>query len=115
TCALPILLVPANIEEFAEGLDVEVDVVWHVLAVREAAHARLFAHVPWLRAHLLGAVDAYARGIEIDAEQMEEAVRSIDPTDVDQLRGALSEGIFAPQRTPDQERALVRLETALAL
>ena len=110
-----LLLVPANIEAFAEGLDVEVDEVWHVLAVREAAHARLFAHVPWLRAHLLGAVDAYARGIEIDAEQMEEAVRSIDPTDVDQLRGALSEGIFAPQRTPEQERALVRLETALAL
>src|SRR5690606_36779359 len=110
-----LLLEPANIEEFAEGLDGEVDEVWHVLAVREAAHARLFSHVPWLRAHLLRAVDAYARGIEIDAEQMEEAVLSIDPTDVDQLCGALSEGIFAPQRTPEQERALVRLETALAL
>lgn len=110
-----LLLVPANVEEFAVGLDAEPDEVWHMLAVREAAHARLFAHVPWLRAHLLGAVDAYARGIEIDAEQMEEAVRSIDPTDVEQLRSALGQGIFSPQRTPDQERALVRLETALAL
>lgn len=110
-----LLLVPANVEAFAEGLDAEPDEVWHMLAVREAAHARLFAHVPWLRAHLLGAVDAYARGIEIDADQMEEAVRSIDPTDVEQLRGALAQGIFAPQRTPDQERALLRLETALAL
>lgn len=110
-----LLLVPANIEAFAEGLDAEADEVWHVLAVREAAHARLFTHVPWLRAHLLGAVDAYARGIEIDAEQMEEAVRSIDPTDVDQIRGALAQGIFSPRNTPEQERALLRLETALAL
>lgn len=110
-----LLLVPANVEAFAEGLDAELDEVWHFLAVREAATARLFTHVPWLRAHLLGAVDAYARGIEIDAEQMEEAVSSIEVTDVEQLRNALSAGIFAPHRTPDQERALVRLETALAL
>ncbi len=110
-----LLLVPANVEAFAQGLDAEPDEVWHMLAVREAAHARLFAHVPWLRAHLLGAVEAYARGVEIDAEQMEEAIRSIDPTDVEQLRGALGQGIFSPQRTPEQERALVRLETALAL
>lgn len=110
-----LVLVPANVDAFAEGLDAETDEVWHFLAVREAATARLFAHVPWLRAHLLGAVEAYARGIEIDAEQMEEAVRAIDPTDVEQLRDALGQGIFAPQRTPDQERALVRLETALAL
>ncbi len=110
-----LLLVPANVEAFAEGLDAETDEVWHFLAVREAATARLFTHVPWLRAHLLGAVEAYARGIEIDAEQMEEAVRSIDPTDVEQLRAAMGQGIFSPQRTPDQERALLRLETALAL
>lgn len=110
-----LVLVPANVEAFAEGLDAEPDEVWHFLAVREAATARLFTHVPWLRAHLLGAVEAYARGIEIDAEQMDQAVRSIDPTDVEQLRSALGQGIFSPQRTPDQERALVRLETALAL
>lgn len=110
-----LLLVPANVEAFAEGLDAPADEVWHFLAVREAAHARLFAHVPWLRAHLLGAVDAYARGVEIDAEQLEEAVRSIEITDVEQLRAAFSQGIFAPQRTETQERALVRLETALAL
>lgn len=110
-----LLLVPANIESFANDMDTQADEVWHLLAVREAAHARLFAHVPWLRAHLLGAVEAYARGVQIDGEQLEDAVRAIDPTDVEQLRSALAQGIFSPQRTPDQERALLRLETALAL
>ena len=110
-----LMLVPANLSAFAEGLDAPEDEVWHFLAVREAAHARLFTHVPWLRSHLFGAVEQYARGIEIDLAQMEEAVRSIDPTDMEQLRSALAGGIFSPQRTQSQERALARLETALAL
>src|SRR5699024_2810509 len=80
------VLVPANISEFSRGLDAPEDEVWHFLAVRETAHARLFAHVPWLRAHLYGAVEAYARGIEIDLDQLEESLRDIDPTNVDQLR-----------------------------
>lgn len=110
-----LLLVPANVAEFAEGLDAPADEVWHFLAVREAAHARLFTHVPWLRASLLGAVEEYARGIEIDLEQMEESMRGIDPTNMDQLRSALAGGIFAPHHTETQTRALSRLETALAL
>ncbi|WP_245708632.1 zinc-dependent metalloprotease [Ruania alba] len=110
-----LLLVPANVREFADGLDAPEDEVWHFLAVREAAHARLFTHVPWLRGHVFGAVEQYAQNIEIDLEQMEEAVRSIDPTDMDQLRQALSAGIFVPKPTPAQAKALLRLETALAL
>ncbi|WP_022917585.1 zinc-dependent metalloprotease [Ruania albidiflava] len=110
-----LLLVPANVAEFAEGLDAPAEEVWHFLAVREAAHARLFTHVPWLRAHLLGAVEDYARGIEIDLGQMEESMRGIDPTNMDQLRSAMAGGIFAPHHTEAQTRALTRLETALAL
>lgn len=108
-------LVPGNVAAFAEGLDAPLDEVRLFLALREAAHARLFTHVAWLRGHLLAAVDAYARGIAIDLESLEEAVRSIDPTDPAALQGALSEGIFAPQTTPEQRTALARLETSLAL
>jgi putative hydrolase len=108
-------LVPRNVAAFAEGLDVPVDEVRLFLALREAAHARLFAHVSWLRGHLLGAVDAYARGITIDMESLEESVRSIDPTDPAALQEALSGGVFAPQTTPAQQAVLARLETALAL
>ncbi|MCW2842987.1 MAG: hypothetical protein JWN22_903, partial [Nocardioides sp.] len=53
-------LVPANIATFADGLDVTEDDVLLYLALREAAHQRLFSHVPWLREHLLGAVTSYA-------------------------------------------------------
>ncbi|WP_146842350.1 zinc-dependent metalloprotease [Cellulomonas composti] len=108
-------LVAANVEEFAEGLDAPPEEVRLFLALREAAATRLFTHVPWLRAHLLATVEAYARGITIDVDQLEEAVGSIDPTDAAALQQALSGGVFAPHTTDEQKAALERLETALAL
>ncbi|UJP41831.1 zinc-dependent metalloprotease [Cellulomonas palmilytica] len=109
------VLVAANVDAFAEGLDAPVDEVRLFLALREAAATRLFTHVPWLRAHLLALVETYAREITIDVEQLEQAVGSIDPTDAEALQSALSSGVFAPQTTPAQQAALERLETALAL
>jgi putative hydrolase len=108
-------LLPANIAAFGEGLGLDADEVRLYLALREAAHARLIAGVPWLRSHLLGAVEEYARGITIDVEALEEAVRSVDPSDPEALQEALSSGLFEPQTTPQQQAALERLETALAL
>jgi putative hydrolase len=108
-------LLPANVAAFGEGLGLDGDEVRLYLALREAAHARLIAGVPWLRAHLLGAVEEYARGITIDVDALEEAVRSVDPSDPEALQEALSSGLFEPQTTPQQQAALERLETALAL
>jgi len=108
-------LLPTNVAEFGAGLDLPEDEVRLYLALREAAHARLFSGVPWLRSHLLGAVGEYARGIRIDTAAIEEAVRSIDPTDAGAMQEALSSGLFEPERTPAQQATLDRLETLLAL
>src|SRR5215831_7885581 len=86
------------------------------LALREAAHHRLFAHVPWLRAHLLSAVEDYARGITVDPSQLRDAMPQIDPANPEAMREALSgAALFQPEDTPQQKAALNRLETALAL
>ena len=108
-------LVPTNVAAFAEGLDVSEDDVLLYLALREAAHQRLFAHVPWLREHLLAAVADYGRGITIDTAGMEEQIRGINPTDPTAIQQALEGGLFEPAKTPAQEAALTRLETTLAL
>ncbi|MCI2239213.1 zinc-dependent metalloprotease [Paenibacillus sp. TRM 82003] len=108
-------LLPAGVSAFAEGLEVPLDEVRRYLALREAAHQRLFAHVPWLRSHLLGSVESFARGISVDAERIAEAARSVDPANPESLQEALGSGIFEPESTPAQKVALVRLETALAL
>src|SRR3954470_9011579 len=108
-------LLPVNVAAFGAGLGLDDDEVRLYLALREAAHARLIAGVPWLRSHLLGAVEEYARGITIDTAALEEAVRNVDPSDPSALQEALQSGLFEPQTTPQQRAALDRLETALAL
>ncbi|XCB29550.1 zinc-dependent metalloprotease [Arcanobacterium hippocoleae] len=65
-------LVPANIAEFAADLEIAESEVLAYVAVRELAAARLFTHVPWLRARILDTVAEYARGIEIDSDAIEE-------------------------------------------
>jgi putative hydrolase len=108
-------LLPGNVAAFGEGLGLPEDEVRLYLALRETAHARLFTGVSWVRAHLLGAVSDYARGISIDTGKIEEAVRQIDPSDPQALQSALSSGLFEPDRTPAQQAALERLENLLAL
>src|SRR5450755_1154687 len=109
-------LLPAGVTAFGEGLSVEADEVRLFLAMREAAHHRLFAHVPWLRARLLAAVEDYARGITVDASALRDAMPQIDPSNPDALREALSDAsMFQPEDTPQQKAALARLETLLAL
>ena len=108
-------LLPANIKAFSEGLDVPDEDVLLYLALREAAHQRLFSHVPWLAGHLLAAVEDYGRGTRIDVSKIENAIGGIDPTNPAALQEALEGGLFEPEKTPAQEAALVRLETALAL
>jgi len=108
-------LLPANVAAFGKGLGVPQEEVRLYLALREAAHQRLFAHVPWLRGHLFGAVEGYARGIKVDTAKLEDAVGQLDPSNPEALQDALQQGMFQPEDTPEQKAALARLETALAL
>ena len=110
-------LLPAGVTAFGEGLSVDLGEVRLFLALREAAHHRLFGHVPWLRQYLLGAVEAYAAGISVDMNKLRDALPDMDMTNPEEaLRDALSgETLFRPEDTPQQKAALARLETALAL
>jgi putative hydrolase len=108
-------LLPHNVTAFADGLDVTEDDVLLYLALREAAHQRLFAHVPWLRAHLISAVEDFGRGVTIDVSGIEESLGQLDPTNPAAIQDAINGGLFEPRKTPAQEAALTRLETTLAL
>lgn len=108
-------LLPRNVDAFADGLEVPPDDVRIFIALREAAHQRLFAHVPWLGPRLLGAVEEYAAGITIDTERVRELMRGLDPSDPAAIQEAMSGGMFEPEDTPAQRVALQRVETMLAL
>ena len=111
-------LLPAAIEEMSEGLDHPRSEILTFLAAREAAHHRLFSHVPWLASQLMGAVEAYAAGMKIDMSGMEQMAAGFDPSalaDPSKMEELLSQGMFEPKATPEQTLALERLETLLAL
>lgn len=110
-----VVLVPRAIEAFAEGLDVPLDDVRRFLALREAAHVRLFLAAPWLPGQLRAAVERYARGVQVDVDALDAAVRDAGLGDPAALQAALTTGIFSPTHTADQTETLEAIETLLAL
>ena len=114
-------LIPQNVNEWAQGLGIDLEQVTIYLALREAAAARLFANTTWLNTYLRDAIISYGKGITIDVDsitrQAEEAMSSgeIDINNPESLNLALNAGLFTPQQTPSQELALTKLEMALAL
>jgi putative hydrolase len=111
-------ILPDAFESFATGLELPRSEIMTFLAAREAAHHRLFSHVPWLASQLLGAVEAYAMGMKIDMTAIEELARDFNPeslSDPAAIESLLGQGVFEPKATPAQTQALERLETLLAL
>jgi putative hydrolase len=111
-------LMPEAVESLAEGLEQPRSEILTFLAAREAAHHRLFSHVPWLASQLLNAVEAFAKGMKIDMSGIEDFAQGFNPaslTDPSQMEELLNQGIFEPKATPEQTAALERLETLLAL
>lgn len=108
-------IIPSGAEAFGEGLEHPASDVLLYLALRECAHHRLFQHSPWLRSSLVGAIEEYGRGTRIDVASIESQMRGLDPSRPEDIQEALAGGLFEPERTPEQQRALDRLETLLAL
>jgi len=108
-------LLPDAIDKFATGLERKRSEAMVFLAAREAAHHRLFAHVPWLRQRLLATVEEFARGIRVDSEALEEMARQVDPSDAESMERLMQSGLLEPQTSPEQKAALARLEALLAL
>lgn len=108
-------LVPANIADFAEDLEAPLEEVTLYVAVREQAHARLFASSAWLRAYLLDTIEAWARDINIDMGAVEEQLRGIDMSNPQEMPEIDLTDVFNPAPTESQEAVLTQLETILAL
>ena len=108
-------LLPANVEKFVAGLEQPSSEATVFLAAREAAHHRLFHHVPWLRQRLLATVEEFASGIQVDTSSLEDLAGKVDPSDPSSMQEVMNSGLLEPKTTPEQKNALNRLETLLAL
>ena len=108
-------LLPRNIREFAQGINLEESEVLLFLSIREAAASRLFANTGWLGRRLLGAFEEYAQGIGINTEKINQAMQEIDPMNPESLQQILGAGVFEAELTTGQKNALNRIEFLLAL
>ncbi|MBC7632808.1 zinc-dependent metalloprotease [Aeromicrobium sp.] len=108
-------ILPAGVEAFGEGLEHPASDVLLYVALRECAHHRLFQHSPWLRPALVGAIEDFGRGTRIDVSAIQSQLQGLDPSRPEEIQEALTGGLFEPERTPEQQKALNRLETLLAL
>ena len=121
------LLIPENIEMWAQDLEIPKSEIFIFHALREGAIARLFGHNPWLVSYIQSAIVEYGKGIHIDIdaisrqaeeafEKMQENSPSLDGVaGADALTFSLDSGVFTPEESPAQKVALQKLETVLAL
>ena len=108
-------LLPNGYQQLADSIEVPPQEVLLYLAVRESALIRLHKANPWLREDLVQLVARYARGIRVDMNRMQDAASQVDMSNPDAVQEAFEGGLFSPQRTEDQELAVQRLESLLAL
>ncbi|MFM8896653.1 MAG: zinc-dependent metalloprotease [Actinomycetales bacterium] len=113
--AAQVAVLPANVAVFGEGLGIPEAEVRLYVTLRESAHQRLFAHVPWLRGRLAAAIEEVASGVHVDPERLQQAVAEVDMSDPAALQQLVSSGLLQPEQTPQQRAALERLQTLLAL
>lgn len=110
-----------HLDELASRLGTEKREALIYLACREAAHHRLFQHVPWLAERLILDVEEFARGLTIDSSAMEEATREFnpemmgDPEKMQEMMNSLQNQDLAPKVVSTNKHALERLETRLSL
>lgn len=108
-------LIAQNVTQYAQSLELDQEEVLNFLALREAAHARLYASVPWLMPRFEALIGKYARGIDIDLAAMQDQIDQAVSLDPESMAGAINLGNVAMQDTEEQQEAMKGIETLLAL
>lgn len=114
-------LIPQNVVQWGRDLQIPDTEIRIYLALREIAAARLFSAAGWLREYIQQSIATYGKGIRVDitamTEQAEDALNSgqFDPSNPESMTLAISGGMFTPEETPAQKKALENLETVSAL
>jgi putative hydrolase len=110
-----LVVVPANVDAFAEEWSLPVDDARLYIAVTELTHHAVFS-VDHVRQRFESLVGEYVAGFRPDPSSLEDRIGDIDPTDMDALRSALGdpEALLGAMSTPEQQQVASRLSAAVA-
>lgn len=104
-----------NVEEFLAELETPKSEVLIYLAIRELALSSLFSSNKWLLDQIATQVIEFSAGLKVELSGLQEMVQQLDPNDPDAINQIMEASATFSARTPEQELALSRLETLLAL
>lgn len=107
-------VIPQNLSDFGDGLEIPEDQIILYLATRELAYARLYRHAKWLHLHVMAQITDFARGVTVDVDALEDVASRLDPSNPEELRSAIEGGALLPAQTEAQGEALARLENLVA-
>ncbi|MDR6865518.1 putative hydrolase [Microbacterium resistens] len=108
-------VIPQNLADFGDGLEIPEDQISLYLAAREIAYARLYRHARWLHLHVMSQITDFARGVTVDMDALEDVAGRLDPNDPEELRAAIEGGALLPAQSEAQREALERLENLIAM
>ena len=108
-------LVSQNIREVIKDLETTKSEVVIYLAIRQLAISSLYASNRWLRDQIATQVREFAAGLKVEISGIEELIQQVDPSDPESMERIMEATAMMSQRTDEQEAALVRIETLLAL
>ena len=108
-------LISQNVADFLEDLETPKSEVLIYLAIREVAIQSLYAANRWLRDGITTQVREFAAGLKVELSGIEELVEQVDPNDPESINRVMEATAMMTSRTEEQETALVRIETTLAL
>jgi putative hydrolase len=111
-----LLVVPANLDAFADQWSLVADDLRLWVCLQEVTHHAVLGR-PHVRARLESLINEYVSRFEVDPEALEASLGNIDPTDPAGLQAVLGnpETLLGAMRSPSQQETLSRIETLTAV
>jgi putative hydrolase len=111
-----LLVVPANIDAFAEQWSLAPDDLRLWVCLQEVTHHAVLGR-PHVRARLEALINEYVSRFEVDPSALEASLGDIDPTDMSGLQAVLGnpETLLGAVRSQGQQETLGRIETLTAV
>jgi len=111
-----LLVVPANLDAFADQWSLAPDDLRMWVCLQEVTHHAVLGR-PHVRARLELLINEYVSRFEVDPEALEASLGNLDPTDAAGLQDVLGnpETLLGAMRSPGQQETLSRIETLTAV
>ncbi len=111
-----LLVVPANLDAFADQWTLAADDLRMWVCLQEVTHHAVLGR-PHVRGRLEALINEYVSRFEVDPEALEASLGNLDPTDAAGLQAVLGnpETLLGAMRSPGQQETLSRIETLTAV